>query len=70
MQSSHSKIKTFNEDGLFCSQCLTHNAFFKNGGGCPECKGADCILYKNLTSVQKKTAREKFSKTWKEKWNL
>ena len=51
-------MKRFNKDELFCIKCLIHDTFFVGGGSwvsnnCPKCGGTDCILYEDLTWVQK-----------------
>lgn len=48
----------FNEDELFCSNCLTPDRFFRGGGSwapdcCPKCGGTDCTMYKDLALIQK-----------------
>ena len=58
-------MRKFNKDELFCRKCFTHDTFFTGGGAtasnnCPECSGTDCVLYENLTSLQRSKARDKF----------
>jgi hypothetical protein len=60
-------MKKFNEDELFCKECLTHDIFFKGGGShatssCPECGGTECILYEHMSSLKRSKARDKFYK--------
>ena len=66
-------MRKFHKDEMFCSKCLIHDTFFIGGGSwapstCPKCDGIDCILYKNLTLMQKFKARKKFDIMWNTKW--
>ena len=68
-------MKKFNKDELFCKKCVVHDAFFKGGGSyisdnCPECGGIECIMYENLSFLQKSKARDKFDRMWKIKWDI
>ena len=59
-----------NKDELFCPKCLMHDTFFVGGGSwtpdnCPKCKGTDCIMYGNLTTIEKIKADYLFYKMWK-----
>jgi len=58
-------MRKFNKDELFCKTCFTHDKFFTGGGAtapnrCPQCNGTDCVLYENLSFLQKSKARDKF----------
>ena len=58
-------MKGFNKFERFCPKCIIHDTFFEGGGSwisdsCPKCGGTECIMYQNLTLVQKFKARKKF----------
>lgn len=62
-------MRKFNKDELFCKNCLTHDTFFVGGGAtasnrCPECGGTGCILYGNLSFLQRSKVRDKFNIMW------
>ena len=68
-------MKEFNKHEFFCKKCIIHDTFFVGGGSwtvdnCPKCKGTECIMHMNLSSMQKIKARKKFDIMWKEKWNI
>jgi len=52
-------MKKFDKEELFCKKCLIHDKFFKNDS-CPECDSSVCILYGNLSFLQKSKARDLF----------
>lgn len=59
----------FHYNELFCTECLTHDTFFKGGNSwgidhCPECGNMECTLYSELTLLQKHIAKSKFNKMW------
>lgn len=67
-------MKKFNNDELFCKSCFIHDTFFTDGGShtpdsCPACGGTECIMYANLTHLQRSKTRDKFKVMWEAKQN-
>ena len=63
------------KDSLFCSKCLIHDHFFVGGGSwssdcCPKCRGIDCVMYKNLSIVNKIKAKKLFKMMWNRKHKI